>query len=204
MASHLRLNTPAGKVLSELRDGPKTIEEIATALRITPNAVRNQLSKLQDTYLATRSGSRPGTSKPSMLYAITIEGEIQFSTLYLPVLSQFLRVAEGACDGKQLASFMRKTGKSLAARYPKPEGSRKQRVDAAAKLLQSFGGISEVSRANGKFLIESAACPLAALTSEHPDACKILESFLAAYVGGTARNCCRQKPDPRCCFEVAP
>ena len=92
--SQLKPNSPARKVLAELRHGPRTVEQISTSLRLTPNAVRNQLRKLQEAELAVRSGARPGTSKPSALYAITLEGQIQFSTLYLPVLTHFLRVAE--------------------------------------------------------------------------------------------------------------
>lgn len=202
MATLIRFSSPAGKVLAHLRKGPRTVEELARALHITPNAVRNQLRKLEGWNLAVRSGSRPTASKPSALYSITLDGEIKFSTIYLPVLSQFLRVAEGQCAGTQLGTFMRDTGKSLARRYPKPEGTRHQRVEAAVTLLKSFGGIPRTRRRRGRMVIESAACPLAALTSEHPAACKVLQSFLAEYLDSRVRICCKRAPDPRCCFEL--
>lgn len=198
----MKPNSPARRVLAELRHGPRTVEQIAATLRLTPNAVRNQLRKLQDAELAFRSGSRPGTSKPSAVYAITLAGQVQFSTLYLPVLTQFMRVAEGQCAGTQLDSFMTETGKSLAYRYAKPTGRVRDKVHSAARLLKTFGGITEVRTHNGSMLIRSLGCPLSALTSENPAACKVLEGFLEQYLSTPVRICCSREDEPKCCFEV--
>ena len=197
------LNSPAGKVLAHLRHAAMTVEELGKALRITDNAVRNQLRKLERAKLATRSGARPGTSKPSTLYAITPEGQIQFSTIYLPVLMEFLRVAEGQCSGKQLGSFMTATGRSLAKRYPRRTGRIENRVHAAARLLKSFGGLTDVKATDGILVIRSKACPLAALTSEHAAACKVLEALLREYVSAPVKTCCSREEEPRCCFEIS-
>jgi len=200
--SLLRPNSPARKVLAELRHGARTVEQISTTLRLTPNAVRNQLRKLQDAALAIRCGARPGASKPSALYAITLEGQIQFSTLYLPVLTHFLRVAEGKCSGTQLESFMTETGKSLASRYPRPTGGVKDRIHSAARLLKSFGGITEVQTHNGLTTIRSLGCPLSALTAENAAVCNVLEGFLEQYLSTPVRICCSRDQEPKCCFEV--
>jgi predicted ArsR family transcriptional regulator len=202
LATGVRLNSAAGKVLSRLRHGAMTVEELARALRLSDNAVRNQLRKLQAASLVTSAGKRPGTSKPSTLYSITLEGQVQFSTLYLPVLTQFLSVAEGQCSGKQLDSFMLETGQSLANRYPKPSGGIKQRTHAAARLLRSFGGVAEVATRDGTLIIRSRACPLAVLTSENAAACKVLEGFLEKHIAARVTICCDLKEEPRCCFEV--
>lgn len=189
--------------MSQLRHRPMTVEELAKGLDLTPNAVRNQLRKLQEANFVVRSGSRPGISKPSSLYSITLEGQVQFSTLYLPVLTEFLEVAEGQCSGKQLITFMSDTGKSLAKRYPKPTGPLKKRVDAAARLLKSFGGIIEVQKHNGSLVLRSSGCPLAALTSENPAACRVIEGLLREYLSTPVATCCDLVPEPRCCFEIA-
>lgn len=180
-----------------------TVEQLAKVLRITDNAVRNQLRRLEEMGFAARTGTRPGASKPSVLYGITLEGQVQFSTLYLPVLMQFLRVAKGRCAGAQLESLMTDTGMSLASRYPRPTGAMKNRVHTAARLLGSFGCVSEVRARNGTLMIRSLACPLAALTSEHPAACKVLEGFLAQYLSAPVTVCCDVDEEPRCCFEIS-
>jgi len=190
--------TREGAILSRTR----AITHLHALVVNAPEGIRNQLRKLQEWKLAARTGSRPTASKPSALYSITLDGEIQFSTIYLPVLSQFLRVAEGQCSVRQLGSWMRETGRTLGKRYPRPDGTKRQRLEAAAQLLRSFGGLPQVGRLNGSMAIRSRACPLAALTSEHAAACKILEGLLAEYLETRVRSCCVTGSDPSCCFEV--
>lgn len=196
------LNSPAGRVLAHFRRGPMTVEELARVMRITPNAVRNQLSKLLASNLIVRTGKRPGVSKPSSVYAITLEGQTQFSTIYLPVLTQFFRVAEAKSSPRQLDSFMTETGRQLANRYPRPAGDLKARVHSAARLLKSIGGIPEVRMRNGTLIIRSLGCPLSALTSENEAACKVIEGLISEHIGAPARTCCVRDADPRCCFEI--
>lgn len=200
----IRLSEPARSVLARLRRKPLTVEEIARALRLTSNAVRNQLHKLEDARLVERVGTRPGASKPSIVYAITLEGQLQFSTLYLPVLTEFLEVAEGQCAGKQLVSFMTDTGRSLAKRYPKPSGNLEARAAAAARLMHSFGGLMEMHTGGGELTLRSASCPLGALTSRNRAACHVLEGFLSEHLATRVKTCCDDEGDPQCCFDITP
>jgi predicted ArsR family transcriptional regulator len=179
-----------------------TVEDLATSLHLTNNAVRNQLSKLLEANLVARTGIRPGVSKPARLYSITLQGQVQFSSLYLPVLTEFLEVAEGQCSGKQLVSFMKDTGKSLATRYPKPSGNLKTRVNAASRLLKSFGGLMKVQTGDGALMLRSTGCPLAALTSENSSACRVIEGLLAEYLAASVVTRCDLSAAPRCCFEI--
>ena len=197
-----RLSEPSRRVLAEIRHGPKTVEELAAALHLTSNAIRNQLRTLEEKRFVQRRGSRAGVSKPSILYAITLTGQVQFSTLYLPVLTEFIQVAEGQCAGKQLVTFMRQTGKSLARHYPKPTGAFATRVAEGARLIHSFGGLMEVDRENGSLVLRSKACPLAALTAENSAACRVIEGLLSEYLSASVRTCCDVDTDPRCCFTL--
>ena len=198
----IRLGEPARSVLAQLRRKPMTVEEIAKALRLTSNAVRNQLRTLEEKRLVERAGSRASASKPSILYAITLEGQVQFSTLYLPVLTEFLEVAEGQCAGKQLVGFMTDTGRSLAKRYPKPSGNITSRAGAAARLVHGFGGLMEVDAGDSGLTLRSPSCPLAALTARNRAACHVLEGFLSEYLATPVKTCCEAEGDPRCCFAV--
>jgi predicted ArsR family transcriptional regulator len=179
-----------------------TVMELAAGLYLTANAVRNQIRKLQDANFVVRSGNRPGASKPSNLYSITLEGQVQFSSLYLPVLTEFLEVAERKCSSKQLSDFMTDTGKSLATRYPHPPGSLRNQVNAAARLLNGFGGIVGVHTRDGALMLRSSSCPLAALTRENTAACKVIEGLLTEYLRASVETCCDITTSPRCCFAI--
>lgn len=179
-----------------------TVAELANALRLTSNAVRNQLRSLEEGRLVERSGTRRGVSKPAVVYTITLAGQVQFSSLYLPVLTEFLQVAEGQCAGKQLTSFMRQTGKSLAKHYPKPSGALNSRVGEAARLVRGFGGLMDVEKSDGSYILRSKACPLAALTAENSAACRVIEGLLAEYLSASVRTCCDLGDVPQCCFSV--
>lgn len=202
MKSPIRLSEPARKVLSQLRHRPMTIDELAAGLNLTANAVRNQIRKLQEANFVVRSGRRPGTSKPATLYSITIEGQVQFSTLYLPVLTEFLDVAEQKCSRKQLRDFMSDTGKSLSTRFPRPTGPLTDRVNAAARLLKGFGGIVDVHARDGALVLRASGCPLAALTAENTAACRVIEGLLAEYLSASVDTCCDVTSAPHCCFEI--
>jgi predicted ArsR family transcriptional regulator len=198
----VRAASPAGKVLNQLRHRAMTVEELARALGLTANAVRNQLRKLQEMGLAERAGSRPGPSKPSALYGITLDGQVQFSTLYLPVLTRFLKVAEHRCAGAQLETLMTETGTLLASSYTKPSGAIKTRLQAAARVFAEFGAVSEVRPRNGTLVIRSPMCPLAALTAQHKAACNILQGFFTEFIAAPVTVCCDVEEEPRCCFEI--
>lgn len=198
----IHAGNPAGRVLNQLRHRQMTVEELARALGLTNNAIRNQLRKLLEMGFAERVGSRPGASKPSAVYGITLDGQVQFSTLYLPVLTRFLKVAERRCAGAQLETLMSETGALLANTFPKPSGVIAKRVNAAAKVFAGFGGMSQVTTRNGNLVLRSAACPLAALTAQHKAACNVLEGFLTEFLAAPVTVCCEVETEPRCCFEI--
>ena len=199
----IALSHPERRVLDYLRRGPLTVDELAAEMHVTTNAVRNQLSKLLRANLVERAGSKPGPTKPAAVYAITLDGEMQFSTIYLPVLTQFLRTAEEQCTSKELMTFMSSTGRALGKRYPKPKGPLKARANAAAQLLRVLGAIPEVQSANGSVVIRTLGCPLSALTTENAAACRIIEGLVSEYADAVARTCCILEPTPRCCFEIS-
>jgi predicted ArsR family transcriptional regulator len=82
----------AGRILELLRRGPRTVDDLTTALDLTPSAVRAQLASLEHEGLVERRGSRRGTSKPARVYGITAQAELLLSRAYVPILTQLLHV----------------------------------------------------------------------------------------------------------------
>src|SRR3954465_5716591 len=65
------LETTRGQILSLLRACDSTVEDIATQLQLTDNAVRAHLVSLERDGLVVRAGSRAGSRKPHVVYALT-------------------------------------------------------------------------------------------------------------------------------------
>ena len=71
-----------GQILVLLRRGTETVNDLAAALGLTDNAVRAHLTALERDGLARRSGTRRGSRKPTVTYALSAEAEQLFPKEY--------------------------------------------------------------------------------------------------------------------------
>lgn len=105
-----------------LRRGPRTVDELAAALELTPTAVRAQLATLQHEELIEQRGTRRGTSKPARLYGVTAQAELLFSRAYIPILTQLLHVLARRMSPAEFDSVMREVGRAVMAGRAVPRG----------------------------------------------------------------------------------
>src|SRR5262249_51522497 len=82
----------SGRIIALLPAGERTVDEIASDLRVTPNAVRLHLQLLAREGIVCERGTRPheGAGKPATLYAIATDAEATLSSAYAPVLVALL------------------------------------------------------------------------------------------------------------------
>jgi predicted ArsR family transcriptional regulator len=193
----------SGRILELLRQGNRTVDDLASALGVTRPAVRNQLAILERDGLVELRGSRPGASKPSRVYGITSQAELLFSQAYVPILTQLLHVLAQRMPPGEFDALMHEVGRRLMDARAMPRGALGDRVAGASALLNELGGLSEVQEENGGYLIHSHGCPLAAATVNHPEVCNALESLLGEFVGSKVTKCCDRYDRVRCCFEVS-
>ena len=199
------LDTSRGRIVMILQKGGSTVDDIASQLNLTANAVRAQISAMERDGVVQRVGQRPGTTRPSHVFALTAEVEQLLSQAYLPFLTQLVRVFSNALPSEQVELLMYKLGKEWASDLPvgkPPSGTLRTRVSAASDLLNNqLGAVTHVER-NGGYVIRGAACPLSALTGKHPAVCLAMESLLATIVGVDVHECCDRTERPKCCFEI--
>jgi predicted ArsR family transcriptional regulator len=196
------LESPAGQIMGLLRRGPMTVDELATGLGLTGNAVRPQLAVLERDGLVQHGEMRRGTSKPARTYILTPEAELLFSRAYAPVLTQLLHVLDERLEPAEFDGVMRDVGRRLMTDRSRPTGDLRQRADAASVLLNDLGGLTRVEEHAGGFLIRGYGCPLAAATQGHPEACNAVESLLSEFAGVPVAKCCDSEDRLRCCFEI--
>ena len=72
------LASTRGRILALLRTGNRTVNELATALDLTDNAVRAHLLSLERDGIVQHSGTRPGRHKPSATYGLSAGADYIF------------------------------------------------------------------------------------------------------------------------------
>jgi DeoR family transcriptional regulator, suf operon transcriptional repressor len=208
MADALRkqlLDTSRGRIVTLLRSGGLTADDVARKLGLTHSAIRIQISAMERDGLVRRVGKRPGTTRPSQIFELTPEVEQLLSTAYVPLLTQLVDVFAQALPPDQIEALLRQTGIGLArelTRGRRPRGGLEARASRVSDLLNTELGATTRVESNGTIVIRGTACPLAALTGKHPGVCHAMESFVAEIVGVPVRECCDRSGRPQCCFEV--
>jgi predicted ArsR family transcriptional regulator len=198
------LKTTRERVVTLLRQGDMTVEELAAALGLTDNAVRAHLVSLERdglVQLGERRGGRVG--KPATSYRISAEVDVLLSKAYLPLLTGLLEALGDQIPAEQLRTLLQEAGNRMAAGIEQPRGDLGRRVQAASQLLNQLGGLSSVEEAEGGFVIRSRGCPVAAAVRERPEVCEAIVAVLADLTGAQVRSCCQRGDRPSCCFEVA-
>jgi len=199
------LESTRGRILSLLRVGPHTVEELRSELQLTDNAVRPHLVALERDGLVRQVGTRrgEGAGKPAVLYEMTAEAEPLLSRAYAPVLAALLEVLAEELPTREARKVLRSTGRRLAASVGgRATGDLQARAHAAAAVLTALGGSVSVEEKRGSAMIRGVACPLATAVSRNPHVCHAVETLVGEVGGGTATECCDRTGKPRCCFEL--
>jgi predicted ArsR family transcriptional regulator len=196
-----------GQLVTLLRRSGRTVEELAGELGLTDNGVRAHLATLERDGLVRQKGSvrrGSGGGKPAYVYELTPEAEELFPKAYEPVLGQLLDVLSERLGPEESEAVLRSVGRRIAEeRGVSSAGSERSRLEVAAGVLNELGGLAEVEERNGGFVIRGYSCPLAAVTPDHPEACRMAETLLAELAGVPVHEHCDRGESPRCCFEVA-
>jgi predicted ArsR family transcriptional regulator len=201
------LDSTRGQMVSLLRRGARTVEDLAGALGLTNNAIRNHLATLERDGIVRQEGVRrgPGAGKPAVVYELHPDAEPLFSNAYAPVLRTLVDVLVAELPRAQADAVMMRVGHQLATgaggRAP---GDLAARVKAAAAVLTSLGGDVEIVEDDGMLRIRGCACPLAATVADHHEVCRAVETLVGDVVGEPVRLQCEYGARPRCCFAIEP
>jgi predicted ArsR family transcriptional regulator len=201
---HFR-DTTRGRVVALLRRGESTVEELASALGLTDNAVRAQLAALEKDGVVVSSGARrEGTvGKPAQLYVIAPAASSSlFSAAYGPVLASVLAEMRASIAPNQLRAVLRAAGRRLAPDR-RPKGSLERRVRDGAALLVELGGDVDVVSTSAGYEIRGFGCPLAQAVAACPDSCVAIEALLSDTVQATVREHCDRSGAPHCRFAIS-
>jgi predicted ArsR family transcriptional regulator len=190
------------RLLARLRGAPCTVEELARAMAVTPNAIRSQLAALGRDGLVTRQGVRHGkrAGKPPVLYAVTRHAQAQFSKAYAPALTAVAEVLAMRYRPDELRELFGAAGTRLAAPAERlVDGDAPQ---VAKALLESLGGAATVHLHGRHAVVQGVACPIAAAVRVCRESCELVRALLAHTTGVPVATECSYDDIPTCRFQV--
>jgi predicted ArsR family transcriptional regulator len=199
------LDSSRGRIVTLLRGGGSTADDIANRLGVTRSAIRAQITGMERDGVVRRAGQRPGATRPSNVFELTPEVEQLLSSAYVPLLTQLVDVFADGLPADQMEAMLRQAGKRLADELSpgkRPTGNLGLRVALASQMMNEQLGATTHVEANGGYVIRGVGCPLAALTGKHPGVCLAMESLVAEVVGVPVHECCNRTERPQCCFEI--
>jgi predicted ArsR family transcriptional regulator len=197
------LESTRGQVVTMLRNAPCTVEDLATKLRLTDNAVRAHLVTLERDGLVRQSGLRRGARKPHFTYVLTDEADRLFPKAYDALLNQLIAVLKTRLSPAEIEDVLREVGRGIAATMPNGHnGSLHGRVQKAVKVLEAIGGSAGVEQHDDRIVIRGNGCPLAAAVNVHPEVCRLAETLIGEIVKAPVVERCDRDARPQCRFEI--
>lgn len=206
-------STTRDRILGLLRLGDRTAAELASAIGVSPQAIRDQLRTLDGAGEVEVSRLRRDTGgKPARVYALTPAGEETFEKAYGPVLAAVLAALGERVGEDDRRAVLEAAGRRLAEAVGAPgsegpdgggEGrSPVERLAEAAAALNELGGAAEVVEGPPP-AIRSDGCPLSGVARESPEACRVAGALVGRLTGLEVRERCDREGRPRCRFELA-
>ncbi len=189
-----------------LRRSGRTVDELARELDLTDNGVRAHLATLERDGIVRQRGSvrrGGGVGKPAYVYELTPKAEDLFPKAYEPTLLRLLDVLAARLGPDESEALLRSVGHRLAEGWIVPAAGARARLEAGANVLNELGGLAELEERDGAFVIRGYSCPLASVTPEHPEVCRMAETLITELTGVPVQERCDRGERPRCCFEAA-
>lgn len=200
-----QLGSTQRRLLLLLCQGERTVNELAAELGVTDNAVRAQLQRLTRDGLVRQVGSRPGIRRPHAQYELSPGAAKVFPTAYAPAMRFLVDVLSEQLPTASLRQLLLEAGRRLLrSRLGDLRGQGPQ--GRLAEVLQRIGGAAcgvEVIDRPEETVVRSCACPLAAVTSSHPETCGLVAELLAEVIEAPARELCTKGEAPRCAFVIS-
>ena len=192
--------TTRKEIFSRIQRAASTVEQLSTALGITPAAVRSQLSHLEREGLVVRGELlRKGAGQPAIVYRVADGAEDVFSTAYKPLLVNLVDCLSDTLSEKQLGELMREAGRRVANAEPSFGRTLQQRIDTTVLKLEGLGASIDIEHVDCDIKITSYACPLASAVHCRPEVCKAVRAFISEATACPVREQCQRDKTPLVC-----
>lgn len=159
-----------------------SVEQLTTALQVTPSAVRQLLAGLERDGLVERGGQQATGGRPERLFRLAAAGREAFPRRYRQLAETLIAEVADEMGPRSLESMMRRMGRRAA----EATGGRLS-IPAAAEALKQAGYEAGVNPAN-KSEIVAHNCVFHQLADKHAAVCQFDIAFLEAATGSKVEH----------------
>ena len=200
--------TTRGRIVESLkRYRTRTAVELAAEHGVTPNAIRQHLSRLDRDGLVAEHARRLGRTKPTLLYSLTTEGERLFPQRYPLLLNVLLdelqREEGGSARLKEIFSNIgRRSAQRHAARFA--DKDLPDTVAELARFLRERGVVVEYEKTPFGYAFREYNCPFKDTVTTHPEICSMVHTLMENVLHAKPSQISSiSRGDDSCEFELA-
>lgn len=198
--NEMRLGVEAGdrEFLVDLQKcGPATVQQLCDRQGVTPTAIRQRLTRLQDAHLVSRVALKGDRGRPSHSYALTTDGlrliGDNYRDLALLLWEEITRIEEVDVRSR----LIRRLRDQLVERYGREvhSASVKERLWELQGLLRTLGFDVEILDTDQGILpiLRENTCPYHDLAAQDASICDLEQTVFAEVLGVPVNRtqCCR-------------
>ena len=189
------------------RHAAATVDDLSRELKITPNAVRQQLALLQDRALVRAHAIHGQVGRPRMQYMLTEEAEVFFPKRYDQLANWVLReIAEIDGPAKLDQIFVRLGRRRAAANAPMLKGKATgDRLRFLAEHFERQGAVVDLQRENGTFKLDIHNCFFRNVARNFPQVCRLTTAMISELTEARVRQVQSiHNQDHFCSFVIEP
>ena len=157
---------PADRLLFLLKTrGPQTAAHLATALKITGEAVRQQLLRLSEEGLVSATAEPRGIGRPSQIYRLTPTAQKRFPDTHAELAVQILDSIKDVLGERALTRLIEARTSESLARYREAlrrQPSLEKKIKKLTQLRAAEGYMAVWHRENDGYLLVENHCPICA------------------------------------------
>jgi predicted ArsR family transcriptional regulator len=157
---------PADRLLFLLKTrGPQAAAHLATALKITGEAVRQQLLRLSEEGLVSATAEPRGIGRPAQIYRLTPAAQKRFPDTHAELAVQILDSIKDVLGERALTRLIEARTSESLARYREAlrrQPSLEKKIKKLTELRAAEGYMAVWRRENEGYLLVENHCPICA------------------------------------------
>ena len=198
------------KILRTLLAHPRcTINDLASAVDISPISVRHHINSLLADGLVGYEEERHGVGRPRQLYMLTEAGIEQFPTRYIRLtirlLEQLKETMPEAVVGKLFSQMAQDLAHEMAAEADIENLTIAERLELVRQILQREGFDIEWEQIGAEYHIREISCPYYFVGQNHPEVCTVDQVLISTVLSApVSKTHCILNGDNHCTYIVSP